>query len=74
MLILVKMLMKSRNFHLTYLGGVNSYVLFLLLYATYRQLQLQNAVLWKTATEILNYLGGEFDHVTTMIDLSLPKY
>ena len=72
-IILTKMLVRARNFHLTYLGGVNSYVLFLLIYSVYRQLHLQEVLLFKATTEVLRYIGAEFNHTEITIDLSLSK-
>ena len=39
-MLLVKIFLKARSFHMTYLGGMNSYVLFLLLYAVYKHRKL----------------------------------
>lgn len=72
-IILVKLLLRARNLHLTYLGGMNSYVLFLLIYSVYRHFRLQDTLLFKATIEVLHYIGTDFDHTVTAIDISLPK-
>lgn len=57
LIIFNKMLLKSKGYHTTFLGGMNSYVLFLLIFAANKQFKLEKYNLFKATTEILRYYG-----------------